>query len=455
MKMKKTLLLLGISILFAVPAISQIFSSGFETWTTTAPIKPTDWVGTKTSFAADSIHKDSVNFHGGLYGCRLQSRTTSHKRLTTLPLTVTSGTTYTVSYWVRGHGSIRAGLFNGGTNYTTAYSYCSYIAVNSATWAQETQTVSSDTNSTTAEFIISVKSSFADLQDIQIDDVTITASATPAVTIHDIQYSTTPPYVSPRNGQAIITSGVVSAIYNKGFFMQDAYGPWNGIYVFDSAHAATAGVVRGDSITLSGTVSEYQTYTEIGSLTGLTKISAGTIHPAYPVTKANSTTEELEGVLVTLTNIPCVDASGSPTYGEWTVYNGTDSTKIGGLLYKYTTAVAGTSYNITGVVYLAYGGVVRVEPRDANDVTVATGISEIDKNSISIFPNPVSSTLFLNNIEGTQMIRISNILGETIQSAKVLGNFTTINVSKLSDGVYFISLIDANGVINTKKFIKD
>jgi len=53
------------------------------------------------------------------------------------------------------------------------------------------------------------------------------------------------------------------------------------------------------------------------------------------------------------------------------------------------------------------------------------------------------------------MIRISNILGESVQNIKVLGNYTTINVSKLSKGVYFISLIDANGVINTRKFIKE
>ncbi|MFA4853392.1 MAG: T9SS type A sorting domain-containing protein [Bacteroidales bacterium] len=67
----------------------------------------------------------------------------------------------------------------------------------------------------------------------------------------------------------------------------------------------------------------------------------------------------------------------------------------------------------------------------------------------------VSNFLSVSNIEGAQMIRISNILGESVQNIKVLGNYTTINVSKLSKGVYFISLIDANGVINTRKFIKE
>jgi len=435
---------------------AQVFSSGFETWTTTAPIKPTDWVGVKTSFAADSIMQYTSNPHGGTYACKLKNRsTTTHKRLTTQALFVTSGTAYTITFWVKGHGSIRTGIYDGcSTDY--GFHYNSYIAINSSTWAQQSQTIAADTTSSAAEFILSVKSTFADLDDIQVDDVDITEGSISTVPIHDIQYATTAPYVSPLNGQPVITGGIVTARNNKGFFMQDAIGPWNGIYVYDSAHAATAGIAWGDSITISGTVNEYLTYTELGNITAITVISHGnTLHPAYSVTKANSTTEELEGVLVILTNMPCVEASGSAAYGEWTVYNGTDSTKMGGLLYKYTTAAVGTNYDITGVVYLAYGGVVRVEPRDANDVAVSNGINEFKQNSISIYPNPVSSNLFLNNIEGTQMIRISNILGETLDNIKVNNSNAAVNVSNLSDGIYFVTLIDKNGMTFTKKFSKE
>jgi len=435
---------------------AQVFTSGFETWTTTAPIKPTDWWGAKTNYSvADSTPQYTSSVHGGSFAIRIRNKTTSSKRLTTQDLSITAGTTYTITFWVRGHGLIRTGLYTGGSG-TAAYIYNpTYVTVNSTTWTQQTQTVASDTNSAAAEFILAVKSTVADLEDIQVDDVNITSGVTQTVSIHDIQYATAAPYASSYAGQVVITGGIVTAVYNKGLFVQGGYGPWSGLYVYDSAHIAAAGIARGDSITITGTVSEYLTYTELGSLSGVTKVSSGNIlHPAYPVTLVNATTESLEGVLVKLTNMPCVNASGSASYGEWVVYNGTDSTKTGGLLYKYTTAVVGTHYDITGAVYLAYGGVMRVEPRDANDVSISSGITENTQNNISIYPNPANAILNIANIEGVDQIKIANLLGQTISTISVSGNSVALNVNNLKSGIYFVSLLKDNSVIVTRKFIK-
>jgi len=453
--MKKiiTLVITGSLMLSFHAGKAQVFSSDFENWTGNVP---NGWVGAKTSLEADSISPYTTSAHGGAYACKLVNTESSHKRFTTQAVAVTETTSYVITFWVRGHGNIRTGIYDGcSTAY--GYHYNSYIAINSNTWTQQTQSVSADTTFANAEFIFSVQLTNPDLDNIQIDDVSISEGSASTVSIHDIQYATTAPYVSPLNGQPVITGGIVTARYNKGFFMQDAYGPWNGIFVYDSAHAAAAGIVRGDSITISGTVNEYLTYTELGNITSITKVTSGnTLHPAYPVTKANSTTEELEGVLVQLTDALCVDASGSAAYGEWIVTIGVDSTKTGGLLYKYTTAATGTNYDITGVVYLAYGGVVRVEPRDINDVSVHSGITDFDKSSVSIYPNPVSSNLFLTNIEGIEMIRISNILGEAIESINVSGYpQVIINVNDLPNGIYFLTMININGIATTKKFSKE
>jgi hypothetical protein len=408
--------------------------------------------GTKTATSGLTITKVTTNVHGGVNACGLTNTATTHKRFTTVGTSVTSGTAYVVSFWVRGTaGQCRTGMFTGKANLGYGYlTYNPYISVTS-TWTQVTQTLVPDTTTNVAEFIIDAGAS----SDFVIDDVTVTSGTVQTVSIHDIQYATAAPYASPLSGQPVITGGIVSAKYNKGLFLQDASGPWNGIYVYDSAHIAAAGIVPGDSIIISGTVSEYLTYTELGGISNVTKVSSGnTIHPAYAVTKANSTTEELEGVLVSLSDMPCVDASGAALYGEWVVYNG-DSTKTGGLLYKYTSAVVGSHYDITGVVYLAYGGVVRVEPRDVSDVSIHNGISEFNKTSVNIYPNPVSSNLYLNNIDGIEMIRISNILGETVNTVKVNSNSTELNVSNLSNGIYFVTLIDKSGVVLTKKFSKE
>jgi predicted extracellular nuclease len=239
-----------------------VFSSGFETWTSSAPIIPTDWFGAKTSFAAngDSTTQYTSTPHSGTYAIKLQSRTSSHKRLTTHAVPITAGTAYYITFWVRGHGSIRTGLYKGGSALTD-YVYNSYIAVNTTTWTQESQAITADTTSAVSTFILSAKLTVADLEDLQVDDVTITTEPIRTVSIYNIQYTTASPANSPLNDSIVTTSGVVSARFNKGFFIQDAYGPWNGVYVYDSAHAAALSLAQGDSVTLTGGVQEYYNYT--------------------------------------------------------------------------------------------------------------------------------------------------------------------------------------------------
>ncbi|MFH0864660.1 MAG: T9SS type A sorting domain-containing protein [Bacteroidota bacterium] len=448
--MKRTNLLLALLFVFvAFIANAQITNGGFEDWTTT---NPTGWVGAKTHTTALIITKVTTNVHGGSIACGLTNTYTAHRRFTSTAVSVTNGTAYVISFWVRGTGQVRTGMYTGAANAGFGYlTYNPYVSA-TATWTQVTQTLVSDTTTAAAEFIFSVGVG----GDVVIDDVTVTTGTVPTVSIYDIQYATAAPYVSTYNGQPVITGGIVTAKYDNGLFLQDATGPWNGIYIYDSAHIASAGIARGDSIIISGTVNEYLTYTELGSISNVTKVSSGnTLHPAYNVTKANSTTEELEGVLVKLTNMPCVDASGSASYGEFVLYNG-DTTQTGGLLFEYTTAAVGTNYDITGVVYLAYGGVVRVEPRDANDVSISTGINETDTNSItSIYPNPSSDYITIDNMQDINFIRISNILGETVINMDVTNQTETINTSSLPNGIYFVSLINKNGICETKKFSKE
>ena len=85
------------------------------------------------------------------------------------------------------------------------------------------------------------------------------------------------------------------------------------------------------------------------------------------------------------------------------------------------------------------------------------GIQNVNttEKSIAVYPNPATSTLYLNNIDGVEMIRVSNVIGETIETMNVSGKSTTINVADLKKGLYFISFMNQNNVIATKKFTKD
>lgn len=448
--MKRSILLLAFFVMLAIPAIPQVFTSDFESWVGNVP---TNWVGDKTSLEADSISPYTTNVHGGTYACKLVNRqltTSNHKRFTTQPVSITSGDIYNITFWVRGHGFIRTGLYDGGTTYT----YNSYIEVNSSSWTQQTQSVSAGSTSTAAEFIFSIHSTVSDLDDIQIDDVTITTGTATEVSIYDIQYSTASPADSPYNGQIISTGGIVTGKYengyNSGFFMQSGSGLWNGVLVYCDS-ATVTGVDRGDSLTLTASVYEYYNLTELKSVTNLVKVSSGNAEPSpYAVTGANSKTEGIEGVLVKITDAACVVAPNS--FGEWALFD-TDSTFVDNLMYSYT-AVVGTHYDVTGPVTYSYGQFF-IEPRDAADVVVSTGITETSVNNFNIYPNPVSDVIYINNMDGINMVKITNLLGQNIQQTPVTGSNAMINISKLPRGIYFVSLVNEQGIQSTQKFIKE
>ncbi|MDW9379851.1 GEVED domain-containing protein [Chryseobacterium sp. JV558] len=76
----------------------------------------------------------------------------------------------------------------------------------------------------------------------------------------------------------------------------------------------------------------------------------------------------------------------------------------------------------------------------------------IDQTGIMIYPNPVSSILFVKNISKRAKYKIYNAAGQVIGDGILLNN--QINVSRLINGVYVID-IDDNGKTVQKKFIKE
>ncbi|WP_390452327.1 GEVED domain-containing protein, partial [Chryseobacterium sp. Alg-005] len=80
---------------------------------------------------------------------------------------------------------------------------------------------------------------------------------------------------------------------------------------------------------------------------------------------------------------------------------------------------------------------------------VATGLNQDD---IMIYPNPVSSVLYVKNISKKAKYKIYNSAGQLVADGILLNN--QINVSKLINGVYIIDIEDVKGSVQ-KKFIKE
>jgi hypothetical protein len=80
---------------------------------------------------------------------------------------------------------------------------------------------------------------------------------------------------------------------------------------------------------------------------------------------------------------------------------------------------------------------------------------ENTNNEITIFPNPTNSNLNILNPDNFEEFKIINSIGQLIKSdyVKSDNNLISIDVSNLSNGVYFISFEkDSKTVV--KKFIK-
>lgn len=73
-------------------------------------------------------------------------------------------------------------------------------------------------------------------------------------------------------------------------------------------------------------------------------------------------------------------------------------------------------------------------------------------NLISIYPNPTSDLLMIDNTENVQNIEIMNLCGQVVLTNNAL-NTQSVDVSNLQSGIYYISLLTNNEKI-VKKFIK-
>jgi len=441
MKNCKFILLIFLAVLLHFNSNAQtIFTSDFEDWTGNIP---NEWFGVKTNIEIDSIYQYSNSAHSGNYSCRLQNRESSHKRFTTQALSVTQGESYNISFWVRGKGKIRVGLFDG-----VNWLYNSYIDVNSTAWEIHSQSIVSGNTATDAEFILSIHSTDISLDDIQVDDVIITEGTVNNLSIYEIQYTENSSGDSPYNNQSVKTTGIVTAVSYNSFFIQDEEGPWNGIYIYSLNFASSVQV--GDFVEVLGTVMEYENNTQISNLSACNILSTGHNLPnPNIISAAEANTEPYEGTLVQVLNAVCVSLPNQ--YGEWIINDG-DDIKIDDFLFSYTPSLNYT-YSITGPVSFAFGSFA-IYPREVNDiieVNNASGKFEID--IVKVYPNPSSDKLYISSSKNIDYILLYDISGKMIFYNKADTNFFEIDLNKYAKGNYFVKMVFPDSEVVVKSVI--
>lgn len=188
---------------------------------------------------------------------------------------------------------------------------------------------------------------------------------------------------SPFLGQVVSVTGIVTVAggeYYSGSaayaVIQDAGGQeWSGLLLYDSDISSLA---RGDSVTVTGEVVEYQPSGYDGYVTELSYISSVEIHstgnplPA-PVELTtgelsdSAVPEKWEGVLLQVTDVTVTDPDLG--YGEWAVSDGSGDCRIDDLgIYGFAPSMGDSFSSITGTLWEVFGN-YKLEPRNETDIS--------------------------------------------------------------------------------------
>jgi endonuclease I len=82
------------------------------------------------------------------------------------------------------------------------------------------------------------------------------------------------------------------------------------------------------------------------------------------------------------------------------------------------------------------------------------GVNSLLGNQISVYPNPTQNTITVSNININDKISIINYLGQNILNLNAKSENQIIDLSKQSEGIYFVLIYEDNKLIKTQKIIK-
>lgn len=326
-------------------------------------------------------------------------------------------------------------------------------------------------------------------------------------TVKDVQYTPFSDGVSGVIDLPVTLSGIVQAdtsdypaevdhrsqaIKTPYVYIQDSRSPWSGIMLYDSLAYK---LHRGDSVSVTGTASEFSGMTEI-TVTSAAVIASGksTYLPVNVRTgdvggKASGvpSAEQWESMLISFDSVTVMNNDPDPGYSitteygsfrEYTVSDGSGECRVdddGSNMYSpdphdttwgFKIIHQGASIqSLTGVLKYANGN-YKLEPRTDADFGLITGVRRDPYRVPAVyaleqnFPNPFNpATTIRYSVPKAGMVslKIYNVLGQEvatlINQRQVAGSYgVAFNASRLASGVYFYRLT-AGSFSSVKKML--
>ena len=81
------------------------------------------------------------------------------------------------------------------------------------------------------------------------------------------------------------------------------------------------------------------------------------------------------------------------------------------------------------------------------------GIDELELTNVSVYPNPATNVLYVNLSSINYSLEVINLMGEVVLKAENKSNTTSLELSNLKSGVYYLK-ISSEGKQKQMKFVK-
>ncbi len=476
---------------------ASVFFDGFNTWTTGATPVPSLWMQSPVTTLPTStvnINQTSTTTSGnatplaeeGAFSCNLQNTSTTYSIMATDTIySVTAGMSYQISYYVRGKGTISAGISIGGTNTAPGGE-----PVNGKTWHHVLQSVTATATATNTAFFLKIKSTGVYssggtvVNGIDVDSFNVRPyTMVPSADLYSLQQSNASG-VSNFWGQNVgVTGGIVTRITNgsgglNGYFIQTTGATsWAAMQVYDYTTAALVQI--GDSVTFGGFVDNYFGQTQMSGITNFIDVSSGHVINPMLLTTQTINSRMYQSFLIELQGVSVI--SYSANYGQATIQDASGVAAVAdfkdGFYPPYGTATSGSSgnpgyepagapsgpytatYCLVGNSYLNFG--YNILPACSTDVsTGACTFLAIKKYNdalhATVYPNPANNQLTIELPTEAAKVSVSftDVLGKEVYTVNNLsGSIVSLNDISLPTGVYMVR-ITADGVSQLTKIIK-
>jgi hypothetical protein len=269
-------------------------------------------------------------------------------------------------------------------------------------------------------------------------------------------------------GEQVTTTGIVTsanATFFGPYFIQNrSAGPWSGIYVYQFT---TSNLIPGDSVVVSGIVTEYYGMTEFTSLDYQQRIPVAApvkikkVSPSM-IVAGSPTAEAYEGSMVKVDS--ALIFTGLDIHNEWRIGTGADSVWVAHrAAYTYIPLV-GCLANVQGPLDYYFG--YAIQPRTNADITeFGAGVTPgtLSLRLAQNAPNPFGIETTIKFTVPSQMkanLAVYDVAGRLVRSVydgvaapgehSAKWNGRDDFGSNVSPGVYFIKLATPEQSIEKK-----